>query len=99
MVGAAPHETPAGKSVEYVAPPKPVTTAPVPLASLRRVAGLVAGRKTKVPGMAVNGGKGGVKAALQRGRKSGESDSSNSPGPVDTHVYKAIPFTTRKSAM
>ena len=71
VVGAAPHETPAGKSDEYVSPPPPVTTAPVPLASLRRVAGLVAGRKRKVPGMAVSGGVGGVKAALRRGRESG----------------------------
>ena len=60
VVGAAPHETPAGKSEEYVSPPPPVTTAPEPLASSRRVAGLAAGRKRTVPGMAVSGGVGGV---------------------------------------
>ena len=48
-------------------PPSPVTTAPSPLASSRNVAGLVAGRKTTVPGMAVSEELGGVKADLRRG--------------------------------
>ena len=69
MVGAARHVTPAGKSDEYVTPSPPVTTALVPLASLRRLAGLVAGRKTKVPGMAVSEELGGVKADLRGDEK------------------------------
>lgn len=71
VVGAAPHATPAGKSDEYVSPPAPVTTAPVPLASSRRVAGLVAERRRTVPGMAVSGSVGGVKSALRRGGSGG----------------------------
>jgi len=71
VLGAAPHETPAGNSDEYVSPPPPVTTAPVPLASLRRLAGLVAGRKRKVPRMAVSDDVGGVKSALWRSGRIG----------------------------
>ena len=74
MVVAAPHETPAGKSDKYAWPPAPVTTVPVPLASLRRVAGLVAGRKRTVPGTAVSEDVGGVKAALWRSGGSNGSD-------------------------
>ena len=70
-VGAAPHATPAGKSDEYVSPPPPLTTAPVPLASLRKVAGLVAGRKRTVPGMTVSDDVGGVKSPLWRSGSNG----------------------------
>ena len=63
--GAAPHEMPAGKSSAYDSAPVPNTNAPVMLASLRKVVGLVAGRKRTVPGTAVSGGVGGVKSALQ----------------------------------
>ena len=102
-VGAPPHETPAGKSVEYASPPAPVTTAPVPLASSRRVAGLVAGRKRTVPGTAVNGAVAGVKSALRKGGKATRREIGLAAlGPCSrlaTHVYRAVPFTTRKSAM
>ena len=88
MVGAAPHETPAGKSEEYVSPPAPVTTAPVPLASLRRVAELVAGRKRKVPGTAVSGGVGGVKAALHRSGSGGSGEQHANPvAPCHARVH------------
>ena len=79
-VGAAPHETPAGKSDEYAAPPPPVTTAPVPLASLRRVAGLVAGRKRNVPGTAVSGGVGGVnESPLWKSSSNGSDEQHAEP--------------------
>ena len=83
VVGGAPQETPAGKSDEYVSPPSPVTSAPVPLASSRRVAGLVAERRRTVPETAVSDDVGGVKSALQsRGVAVAEQLVAHAQGPV-----------------